>query len=163
MAKNAGSDEVSTGHSDEEPDPADDLGLITEEELHIGQSQIHADQLVGVGNYELPNQSENHAAAAQAAATLAMAARGVAALDVAAQSASEGTKGNVSPNDAWEVEAQVLLADMDDDETAGSESDCESTYSVHKAEVGVLQPWSLDPNNKHRAHYICSKMLLHLL
>ncbi|CAL8464200.1 g3735 [Coccomyxa elongata] len=45
---------------------------------------------------------------------------------------------NVDSSDSWEVEAQLLLQEVDDDQATNSDSDCESDYSAYKTEAAHL-------------------------
>ncbi|CAL8469264.1 g8805 [Coccomyxa elongata] len=45
---------------------------------------------------------------------------------------------NVDSSDSWEVEAQLLLQEVDDDQATNSDSDCESDYSAYEAEAALL-------------------------
>ena len=68
----------------------------------------------------------------------AKAAQAMVAPALAAQ-ATDQDEGLASPDNSWEVEAQLLLQDIVDEEKVDSESDCESEYSAHEPEVGVLR------------------------
>ncbi len=67
----------------------------------------------------------------------AKAAQAMVAPALAAQ-ATDQDEGLASPDNSWEVEAQLLLQDIVDEEKVDSESDCEPEYSAHEPEVGVL-------------------------
>ncbi len=63
---------------------------------------------------------------------------GMAAPSVASKAATNERERSASPGDSWEVEAQLLLQEVDDDQASNSDSDCESDYSAYEAEVGDL-------------------------
>ena len=60
----------------------------------------------------------------------------VAVTTVASQAATLEREGCASPGDSWEVEAQLLVQEADNDQTINSDSDCESDYSAYEAHVG---------------------------